>query len=349
MKRFYGLRLKRSVLNRYGTYIIPEETVFEEKHLRILENHGVRLSTKDFYGEDADVDAEDEPTHTDEEQESLHKIRQQIDQATLQVKQLFELTRFDKSVHLKEFRYNVVPAVKEIASSQDSLRLIHALKAKDDYTYRHNIAVGVLATKIGMWLDLDENELSLLTLGATLHDVGKMKIPNDILHKPDMLRKHEFEEMKKHTVYGYEILNQTVGVSHRCALIALQHHERESGSGYPFGLKGHKIDRLSKITAVADVFHAMISDKVYKKAKPFYQAMNELKERAKEFDATVLQTFMQKIMQASVGSEVMLSDGRVGNLVMINRQDLFKPLVKVGDEFVDLSGQHDVALEHVQS
>src|SRR5690606_28020956 len=99
---------------------------------------------------------------------------------------------------------------------------------------------------------------------------------------PGKLTDEEYAIMKKHTIYGYEILNDTVGISHRQALVALQHHERMNGSGYPMGIKRDNIDLFSRIVAVADIFHAMTSNRVYRTHSPFYEVLTEMEERSEE-------------------------------------------------------------------
>lgn len=206
----------------------------------------------------------------------------------------------------------------------------------------------MISTLLGNWLNLDESELSLLTIAATLHDVGKMKVPEEILNKPGKLTYEEFEEVKKHTVYGYEIIKSTYSLTHRCALVALQHHEREDGKGYPFGLKKDKIDYLSKIVAVADVFHAMTSQRVYQDAKPFYMVVEEMRQGTfGKFDPHIVNVFLQKIMDTLVGNTAVLTDGRVGTIVMIHYEDPFNPLIQSGDEFIDLRKEVDVHLDKV--
>jgi HD-GYP domain-containing protein (c-di-GMP phosphodiesterase class II) len=144
--------------------------------------------------------------------------------------------------------------------------------------------------------------------------------------------------MKKHTIYGYDMIKNTVGSAHRHSIVALQHHEREDGSGYPLGLTGDKLDILSKIVAVADVFHAMTSKRVYHEAIPFHQVLHKMQQDAfGKLDPTITTVFMDKIMSKTIGSETLLTDGRRGRVVMINPHNRMNPLVSVNNDFIDLS------------
>lgn len=230
----------------------------------------------------------------------------------------------------------------------DFFKLFVSLQSKDDYTYRHNVAVGILATLIGKWLDLKENELSQLSIAATLHDIGKVKIPQEILTKPGKLTKDEYNLMKKHTIFGYEMLKSTIGTNHAEALVVLQHHERQDGTGYPFGLSADRISFFSRIVAVADVFHAMSSNRSYRNASPFYETLMQMNNNAfGEFDPKICRLFIDKMMQSMIGNEVLLTDNRTGTLVMTNAHSPLRPLIQINSDFVDLSKEPSLHIVQV--
>ena len=197
-------------------------------------------------------------------------------------------------------------------------------------------------------MGLDQQQLLQLTVAGLLHDVGKMLIPETILNKPGKLTYQEFIIMQKHTIYGYEILKETIGVTHRQALVALQHHERMDGSGYPMGIKGDKIDLFSRIVAVADVFHAMTSRRVYQDQFPFYKVVSEIERSMFDsLDPAISIVFIEKIMSALIGSSILLSDGRAGKIVMVPKNYPTRPLIQVGEEFIDLTIHSDLQIEKI--
>lgn len=334
--QYKGKRLIRDIWSDHGTFLLSAGTLLKEEHLSHIASHNVFLS---------DDDVMDDHLW---KKKNKNQVEQSIQSATTEIKQIFDETKYSKTLPLIEIKKNIIPLIQDTVSSSNFYELFTVLQSKDDYTYRHNISVGILSTLIGRWLNLPASELSLLTLGATLHDIGKAKIPEEILHKPNRLTAKEYEMMKKHTIYGYELIKNTVGMSHRCALIALQHHEREDGRGYPFGLRGNKIDFLSKIVAVADVFHAMTSDRVYRRARPFYQVINQMHYDSFEaFDPLIVNVFMQKLMYTLIGRNVLLTDGRIGEVIMINPIDPFNPLVRTEGEYVDLSRERTIRIEKI--
>ncbi|MCD9022085.1 HD-GYP domain-containing protein [Cohnella silvisoli] len=203
--------------------------------------------------------------------------------------------------------HNIIPMIHHTTEHQNLFGLFATLQSKDDYTYRHNLGVGVISTLIGQWLDMEESDLSELTMAATLHDVGKVKIPLDILNKPGKLTDEEYAMMKKHAEFGYEIIKQTPGTNHRQALVALQHHERQDGSGYPHGIQSSDIDLFSRIIAVADIFHAMSSRRSYRNASPFYDILRQMQnDTFGALDPEITRLFLGKIMQSLIGNEVLL-------------------------------------------
>ena len=334
MDQWIGRRLKRDILNEFGCLLISASTVLQQRHIALLKIHGIELTEDDVTeAEQHDPDAECAPL---------------VDQMTAQLRDMFLEIRYSKKIPLADIRKDIVPLIRQCAETPNLFGLLASLQAKDDYLYRHFIGVAVIATLIGKWLHMEEAQLLQLSTAALLHDVGKMKIPSDILDKPGKLTKIEFEIMKRHTVFGYELVKETVGLNHRQALVALQHHERMNGSGYPFGLKQDKIDVFSRIVMVADVFHAMTSETVYRGPQPLYGTLKEISRNAfGVFDAKIVSVFLDKMMRSLVGQQVRLTDGRTGKIVMINSFDPMRPLIHVEETFLDLGKNAETDIESV--
>ncbi|MFC5652980.1 HD-GYP domain-containing protein [Paenibacillus solisilvae] len=326
MRQFLGKTLKNDVMNAFGVTVLPAGTVLQAEHLLVLENH--KIDNVSVFLEIAEMKEKKEST-------TPHAV---VKGVVANAKKLYHSFHETGVVPVNELQDEVIPAVQDIANHPNIFVLFEAVKAQDDYTYQHNIGVGVLSTLIGKWLNLSEESLKALTFAATLHDIGKLRIPQEILDKPGKLTEEEFEIVKKHAIYGYEILKNTQGVSYRTALVALQHHEREDGGGYPLGLGSDKIDLFSKIVAIADIFHAMSSKRPYHDALPFYEVVRQMKEGYfGKLDPTIVSVFLDNILTKMVGQKVILTDDRVGEIVYINPHEEEAPLIKVDDEFIDLS------------
>lgn len=170
-----------------------------------------------------------------------------------------------------------------------------------------------------------------------LHDMGKTRISDNIVEKPGKPNEAEYEDMKRHAIYGYELLKNIPGIPPSIALTALQHHEREDGQGYPLGLSGKDIHLHAEIVAIADVFQAMSSNRVYHQAMPFYKVIEQMnRDMFSKFNPEILMELESRFMSTLVGKEVMLTNGRFGTIIMINPYNPLKALLKTGTEIIDL-------------
>ncbi|TXK77840.1 HD-GYP domain-containing protein [Paenibacillus sp. N3.4] len=330
-----GKRVKHDITNAVGNVLLPAGFVIEQEHIKLLEQHRVNAS-------------EVIVMMGDYRSEVHHAQLTLISDAANYSKDLFNRLGGTKKMPLLEIKNELIPIIQEASEYPDVFQLFEAVSAKDEYTHQHNIGVGVLSTLLGKWMGLGQTEITLLTLAATLHDVGKVRISSEILLKPGKLTDEEFAEMRRHTLYGYEILKNTVGLSPRVAQVALQHHERSDGRGYPLRLKEEQIDPLSKIVAVADVFHAMSSKRPYHEALPFHEVIEQMRRGAfGELDPHVSATFLNKMIQHLVGRRVKLTDGQWGEVVFINPHDDLHPLVKISESFIDLSEERQLHIQEV--
>ncbi|MGV2938523.1 HD-GYP domain-containing protein [Mesobacillus sp. LC4] len=267
----------------------------------------------------------------------LDYISKKIDDASMQMEEIFDIVAKTGVVPVSEIRNEIIPVIRQAAEIPHIYHLFYELKTQDEYTYRHTVCVGIISTLIGKWMGLEQSELHDLALGATLHDIGKARIPASILNKPGRLTQEEYNEMKRHTVYGYRMLKDIPELNERVALIALQHHEREDGGGYPFSLRSEKIDELAKIVAIADVYHAMSSSRVYHQAEPFHIVISQMQNDVfGKFDPKIMLVFLFRIMDSLVGRRVLLSDGEEGTILMVDPFEPLKALIKTGDTLVDL-------------
>ncbi|MDG0794880.1 HD-GYP domain-containing protein [Cohnella ginsengisoli] len=195
---------------------------------------------------------------------------------------------------------------------------------------------------------MGDDEVALLSLAASLHDVGKVRIPDEILLKPGRLTADEYAQMKLHTVYGYEILKANSKINPRVAQVALQHHERNDGRGYPYGIRNSEMDAMSRVVAVADIFHAMSSRRPYHEPMPFYRVVSEMRNGSfGELDPHIVGVFLEQIIRHLLGRQVKLSDGRWGEVVYLDPQEDMHPLVKVGDGFIDLKRERHLNIEEI--
>jgi len=239
------------------------------------------------------------------------------------------------------------PLVDTFKTERDVVSMLLLLNTKDDYTYQHSVQVGMLAYYLSSWLGYEEKQAVKVGQAGFLHDIGKCQIDDDILNKPERLTQQEFEEIKQHTIYGNKIILNSFGES-ISATVALEHHERMDGSGYPYRINGDQIHPVSKIVAVADVYSAMISSRVYQKKRDLLFVLKELYRMSfSELDPFTAQTFIKHMIPNFIGKRVELVSGESGTIVMTHPSEFFRPLIQINDEFVDLTQDRTLEVKQV--
>jgi putative nucleotidyltransferase with HDIG domain len=204
------------------------------------------------------------------------------------------------------------------------------MQRKDNYLIQHSLGVTILSLVLGKTLGFNQKELKDLGMGAIVHDIGEVTIPEEILFKASRLTDEEYEIMKTHTNNGFNILRdmQFPLLASHCAF---QHHERLDGSGYPRGLKAKDIHKFGKVIAIADTFDALTHDRVYRKAMLPHEAIEILfVDAAKDqFDIEYVNTFKNIVSVYPNGLSVKLSNGLSGVVVQQNPKSSSRPFVRV--------------------
>jgi len=218
--------------------------------------------------------------------------------------------------------------LSSVTRNHDALISLTKLKSFDEYTFTHCINVSVLATAFGNYLGLSHHDLNDLGAAALFHDVGKSLVPAKILNKPGKLTDQEFLIMKKHPERSYFLLREKKGIPKRVLRGIAEHHEKYNGAGYPRGLAGDDIHPFARIIAVADVYDALTSRRVYKPPMMPSKALTILYGmRGKDFHPGKAETFIKFLGIYPVGSLVRLSDGRHGVVVGSNPDAPLSPTV----------------------
>ena len=221
--------------------------------------------------------------------------------------------------------------------------MIHCIEGYDDLTYIHSVNVALIARVIGRWMDFSPEDCDALTISGLLHDIGKVMIPIEIITKPSRLSPTEYALIQTHTIHGHNLL-KNIELDERIKLGALQHHERCDGKGYPNKLRYNDIHPFAKIVAIADVYDAMTSNRVYRKGICPFEVISVFEENIDAYDPKVLFVFLEKIAQSYVNAEVVLNGDLEGKIVMINKYALGRPGVLVGGAYVDLSRQENMEI-----
>ncbi|WP_435789520.1 HD-GYP domain-containing protein [Clostridium sp.] len=225
------------------------------------------------------------------------------------------------------------------------IQCLNALKSVDEDTFTHSVNVSLYAMLLGKWLLLPQSKIIDLIQAALFHDVGKTKISNSILNKKGKLEIDEFEEIKKHPIYSFEIIKDIDGLSMESKEAVLMHHERENKSGYPSGIDGSQMGICSKIIAIANFYESITSQRAYRKGITPFDAFRIIQSQCiNNFDVHVANTFLSNLAVCYVGSKVLLSDGCTGEIVYVPPHAITKPIVCINSEYIDLSKDSNVSI-----
>ncbi len=231
------------------------------------------------------------------------------------IKKIFTQVRNGKDTDISVIRETVVDIIGKVMENETVLLQLTGIRDIDNYTYLHSIDVCIFATIMGKKMGFGKDTLVDLGMGAILHDIGKCKVPQEILKKPDKLTDFEFSEMKLHPVYGCEIIKSVYGLNSKIASIAFQHHEKWDGTGYPLGIRDKNINPFSRIVTLADVYDALTSDRIYKKkALPHVAAEYIRKNSGVLFDPDIVDLFVSNIAIYAEGTIVLLNTGELGSI-----------------------------------
>jgi len=260
--------------------------------------------------------------------EQLRQAKLIYDRTRGYIDQALNDARIGNSIDTKQARVLVKEMAENIARSPNAMVWLTHLKNRDEYTSIHCMNVCILALSFGRFVGLEKNDLELLGLGALLHDLGKMYVPDEILNKPGKLTEAEFEIIKRHPVDGHKLLSTKDDMPQLSLDIVLHHHERTDGAGYPAGLKNSQIHQLIKMASIVDVYDAITSDRCYHEGMSPYEGLKNMYNWTEgNFDPELIQEFIKCLGIYPIGSIVELNQGQIGVVVGINEHTKLKPVI----------------------
>lgn len=345
-----GMIIAEDVFNYNGQMILPKGLTLTDKAITRLEFYSilsVRIKDESLAGLDIE---EDTRTHSERirESEEFRKFHESFDENLNTFKEsINNIVDMNANIDTDEMLTNTLAILSEATSSYHAFDMLHNMRQYDDLTFAHCMNVALICNIFSQWLNWPEKEQNLLTLCGLLHDIGKLKIPDAIIKKPDRLTDEEYKIVKTHTVEGFHIL-KSKNINSHIMNAALMHHEKCDGSGYPLGITSDKIDRYAKAVAIADVYDAMTSARIYRGSLcPFRVIEIFESEGLQKYDPEYILTFLENIVNTYLHNEVRLSNGETGTVVFINKHLLSKPVVKQGDKFLDLSKEPDLHIDAI--
>ncbi len=245
-------------------------------------------------------------------------------------KKAFDDIKVGRTIDIKPIESATSELIDSIFRNQDALLCITRIREKDAYLLEHSLNVSILMSMFAKHLELEEKKIEQLATGAFLHDIGKILISDDILHKPGKLTDDEYKVMQSHVVHTIRILKETPGISDISFQVAAEHHEKLDGTGYPNNLDETILSQWGKMITIVDIYDALTAERVYKKGQTPVAAFSlMMKMTPNELDPTLLQQFIKCIGVHPVGTLVKLSSGKLGIVIKSNQEEPLKPIVKI--------------------
>ncbi len=349
-----GMTVAEDIYNFTNQLILGKGTVLTDDIITRLEFYSV-IS---IYVEDAQQpeEAEKQPAGYIE-YESSYSERLQATQHFTQFKKQYEqqvndfrntlYNVIDRNIPLdvNDIMSNITNLLEEGDKHVSLFDMLHNMREYNDSTYTHCMNVALICNTFAKWMHFNEEDTFTVTLCGLMHDIGKLTVPLNILNKPDKLTDEEFNIIKQHPINGYKVLLKHHVDTTICAA-ALLHHEKCDGSGYPYGLLGHRLDRFTKMVTIADIYDAMTCARVYRGALCPFKVVEIIEEEGyQKYDPDYLLTFLSHIVNTYISYRVRLSNGQEGEIIYINKHKLGRPTIKCGNEFIDLSARTDLDIQ----
>lgn len=341
-----GDRVNEQVFTKRGNLLFDKGFAVTQREMEILRAFQVASVSVEGRGEVIEsVKQQEEPDSSS----PVSPVVMEYENLLVLCRKVFFSLRSGGTLPLLELRNRLEALLQHIDHYQVLSFTPRSLNLRD-YLLHNSIMVAMTSYQLARWHGMPVKDWIPVALGGLLHDIGNTKVDEAILEKKGSLSHVEREEMRTHTVHGYQMLKGVPGLNEGVKLCALQHHEREDGSGYPMSVKGDKIHPYAKIIAVADIFHAMTGLRHYKKPSSPYLVLEQLQmDSFGKLDPSIVQAFIQKVTEFHNGTLVRLSDGRIGSIVFSDRNHPTRPWVSINGTIVNLIMERSLFIQNVIS
>lgn len=339
-----GMEIGEDVFNYKNELLVPAGTIIEDNHIKKIVRHCVMSVVV--------KEAIDYATTRFEKvrlSEGFKKFDAVYSEYLLYYKELMVdfvtkgiLFQID---HLMDIYHTVIPYAQSGELLLDYL--YHQLPSEDNMTHAHCLNSALIAGVFAKWLNLSQEDTDILIKCGFFYDIGKLKLPDELIWKSEKLTDLEFAQIKTHTLAGFDLLKD-LDLNPHIINATLMHHERCDGSGYPSGLRCDKIDRFAKYIAIIDTYEAMTSSRMYRQSHhPFQIIASFEKAGFIIYEETILRPILSHIAAYQVGNDVRLSDGRVAEVILINQRYLSRPLLRSLEGLIDLSTEPQLQIEAI--
>ncbi len=346
-----GMITAEDIYTSSNQLVIPKGLILDEKTIAKLDYYSIlAVRVEDERADSITLIPEENYTYSDRIRQSpeFAKFKEEFEEDVDNFKSYVnDVVVKGSPLKVDDLMHHTLNVLELGQTTGGLLDMLHCMRDHDDATYAHSINVALICNVMARWLRMSEEEINNATVSGLLHDIGKSRVPDEIIKKPGKLTPEEFAVIKKHPYFGYEMLKHSE-LGPEIINAVLMHHERCDGSGYPLGLHNNHISTYARIVSIADVYDAMTSARVYRgPVCPFATIELFEDEGFRKYDPQFMINFLENVVNTYLLNDVRLSDGNTGTIVYINKNKLSSPTVKTAVDFIDLSQNRDLKIESV--
>lgn len=351
-----GCILSEDVFSLTNSPIVPRRTILSAKTIEIIKAFLIKevkvepiLVTGERFKPSGDI-LEEAVEKEEAKQEKEQGLVEVYLKAVQSYKKIFNGWMSGIPVDMPAVRSIIVPVIEKALEDPKEILSLHHYCTADEYLYHHAVAVAAFSAMLAKRLNFSMGDCIQIGIAGALSDCGMAKIPSRIINKKGYLTKEEFDEVKRHPIYSLFLLKDIKLLKEDVKRAVFQHHERIDGSGYPKGVRADSIYPYERIISVADVYHAMTSERIYRsKQSPFKVLESILQDQFGKFDMKVIQALTRLIANFSSGTKVRLSNNEVGEIVFVEQKAPTRPMVRLeqSGEIIQLINQRGLHIEEI--
>ena len=349
-----GMVVSENIYTLDDRLVLPKDTVLDEKDIERIKSHSLyNIFVEDEMKavapkkEGAKGSGESDISYAEKirNTEAFIRFKQDIEENAEKLEEYFRMLANESiPLDVDKLTEPVYHLFVEAGGTAGIFDMLHNLRDNSDAVYMHSLNVSLISNTLATWMRLPQEKIQLATAAGLLHDIGKMLVPSELLKKTDPLTEYEQKVMDQHVVKGYELVKDKDIDTHIKNAI-LMHHELCDGTGFPFHIKGDKIDEIASIVTVANVYDNLTTKKTYRAPICPFEVIAQFEDEGlQKYEPNAIMTFLTNIVNTFIANRVMLNSGQTGEIVFINPDHLSRPMVKCGEQFVDLAKNRGLSI-----
>ncbi|MDQ0216601.1 HD-GYP domain-containing protein (c-di-GMP phosphodiesterase class II) [Oikeobacillus pervagus] len=348
-----GYILKEDVMGLTPYPLVQKNTILTDVHLEVLnafQIDSILVEPLTIEGNMVKIEQENSEEQKQTQSPVIDEFLNLYIQSIEAYGREFQRWKSGIGVDMAKMRQIILPLLRALSLHTDKLYTLHHYSTKENYLFHHAVATAVISGEIARTLKYDKGLVIQTALAGLLSDCGMAKLNGAILDQNRALTEYEYKKVKNHTLYSYNMVKDESLLKPIAKLAIFQHHERLDGSGYPLQEKGKRIHQISQIVGIADTYHAMTSERLYRKKQAPFKVLEIIQQDFfGKFELQVVKALLSTFANLRTGSIVKLSNKQKGSIIFTKNQSPTRPLVKIEEtnEIIDLEKNRGLYIEEV--